>query len=104
MTYAQKICGGLVLLTASTLLISPSNAQEGPPCGARDDVVAQLSTTYEEARVAMALDPRGIVEIWVNAETGSFSVTITTPEGMTCLLSAGEHWTDPAPLATGPAV
>lgn len=103
MTYSQKICAALVLLTGGVFASAPATAQDGPPCGPREQVIAHLTENFAEARVAMALDPRGIVEIWV-AQGGSFTVTITTPEGNTCLLSAGQHWTTPAPLATGPAV
>ncbi|RED14139.1 hypothetical protein [Pontivivens insulae] len=104
MNLFQKTCGSLTLLTVGALLADASAAQDGPPCGARDSVVSHLTETYGESRQAIALDARGIIEIWVNENTGTFTVTITTVEGVTCLLSAGEHWTDPAPLATGPAV
>jgi hypothetical protein len=34
-----------------------------------------------------------MVEIWTSDKTGSFSILVTRPDGISCLVSAGNHWT-----------
>lgn len=104
MTGFQKHIAASLAFFGAALAALDARA-EGAPCGPRDQVIERLTGHFGETRRAMALDPRGILEIFASEETGSWTVTITTPEGLTCLIAAGEHWTDaPGAPVTGPGV
>jgi hypothetical protein len=71
----------------------------GPPawaagCGLRDVLVEKLTETYAERLTATGLqNAQSMVEIWTSDKTGSFSILVTRPDGISCLVSAGNHWT-----------
>ena len=72
---------GLVAGTASAQAI----------CGKRDDIVAQLEKKYGETRRSVGVqEGRGVVEVYASASTGSWTILITNPRGMSCLMAAGE--------------
>ncbi|NNE51028.1 MAG: hypothetical protein HKN30_01335 [Sulfitobacter sp.] len=75
----------LYIVTASDL------AAQGRNCAPRDAVVGRLAERYGETRQSMGLGANNsIVEVFASAETGSWSITITTPSGLTCLVAAGQ--------------
>lgn len=101
MTLFQRTLASSVVLFAGALFVADAQAQTAE-CGPRNEAITMLTDRYSETRRAMALDPRGIVEVFASDETGTWSVTLTLPDGRTCLIAAGEHWTDnPGAPATG---
>ncbi len=71
----------------------PAFAQEEPPCGDRADIVAGLAETYGETALATALSSDGlIIEIFNDAEDGSWTILATGPNAPTCIVSVGEMW------------
>lgn len=79
-------------LALGTLMIAhPGAAAAQATCGQRDNIVSQLEERYGESRRSMGLQQgRGIVEVWASDETGTWTIVITTPQGLTCLMAAGE--------------
>lgn len=74
------------------LLAFPVLAQNPPNCKPRNDMEGFL-TTFGEERVAVGVsDDSGLVEIWRNKKTGTFTITGTALNGMTCIFSAGRGW------------
>lgn len=74
---------------------SGANAQsaESPPCGNRDEMISHLSGKYSEETVAMGLAANGAVVEVLSSESGtSFTIVYTTPQGLTCLMAAGDNW------------
>ena len=103
MTLFQKTLASSLVLFAAGIFAADVQAQE-VQCSPRNDAIRILTDDFGETRRAMALDNRGIVEIYASAETGTWTVTLTTPAGRTCLLAAGEHWTpNPGAPSTGMA-
>lgn len=77
------------------LLASPVAAQTMQmmqlPCNARDSVIAALATKYAEGIKAQALDGRGLMfEVFANEETGTWTTTLTSAAGLTCIVATGE--------------
>ncbi len=75
-------------------------------CGPRDGIVAQLRGDYAENRAGAGLSslrsnmPGFMFEVWRNAGTGTWTITITGPDGITCGLGWGTDWHDyDAPVA-----
>lgn len=84
--------GALMAIFGATTL-----AQSVPtvPCAAYADVVAEISgEAYGELRLgAGGSGSGGTLEIWVNAETGTWSALTVTPDGAAaCLAASGNDW------------
>lgn len=81
------------LALAALLLALPGLAQAQDPrqCGPRDAVVALLADRYGESRQALGLAANNaMVELFANAESGTWTITGTTASGTTCLIASGE--------------
>ena len=91
------------LLTAAalaTLAATPLVAQSNlGPCGERDYFVDKLSETYAEEPVAGGLQSEdSLVEIWASEETGTFTILVTDPSGLSCVAFTGDTFQKSAPL------
>lgn len=70
------------------LIASPAAAQV--TCLPLPVVIERLADGYGESPAVRAdLADGGMVTIWANAETGSWTLTVTRPDGSTCILGAG---------------
>ena len=79
----------LCALALGTLASADAGAQM--VCGEREDIVAQLKNKYGETRRSVGLQQgRGIVEVFANGDSGSWTILVTNPQGKTCLMAAGE--------------
>ncbi|MEL6887768.1 MAG: hypothetical protein AAFO86_03575 [Pseudomonadota bacterium] len=66
-------------------------AQQQRNCGPRDIVVMRLAEGYGETRQSMGLGANNaVIEVFASEETGSWTITVTTPNGMTCLVASGQ--------------
>ena len=62
-------------------------------CADRDTIVERLETQYGETRQAIGLASASqVMEVFASAETGSWTITVTRPDGMMCLMAAGQHY------------
>lgn len=80
---------GCALLTAS----GPGATAEGaaPNCARREQVVEQLANRYGETRQSIGLaSNNAVMEVFASPETGSWTITMTLPSGLTCLLASGQ--------------
>jgi hypothetical protein len=74
---------------AGLLLAAP--AQAAPQCGPRAAVLAHLAETYAETRQSIGLAANNMVmEVFASRESGSWTITVTTAEGVTCLVATGQ--------------
>ena len=64
-------------------------------CANRAAIVEQLQTRFSETRLGMGLHPDNlIVEIFTSLDSGSWTIIATRPDGISCLVAAGESWTE----------
>jgi len=87
------------MLGVSLSLPTHANAQQmmqrsGPVCGERGSLMDQLKGKYSEQPKSMGLAANGSVLEVLTAKTGTWTILLTTPQGITCLIAAGEHWED----------
>ncbi|WP_121065825.1 hypothetical protein [Chachezhania antarctica] len=62
-------------------------------CGPRESVVDRLAEGYGETRQSIGLGANNqVVEQFANPETGSWTITVTMPNGMTCLVASGQSF------------
>ena len=84
---APLIAGSLLLGAAAM----PTDVDAQTVCGKRDDIIKQLKVKYGETRRTVGVQQgRGVVEMYASSETGSWTILVTDPRGMTCLMAAGE--------------
>jgi len=82
------ISGALVLCLSA----QPSAAQVQMMCGDRGKVVSSLEKSYAEAPVSMGLASNGaVIEVFTSSK-GTFTIVMTHPSGLSCLMAAGESW------------
>jgi predicted benzoate:H+ symporter BenE len=61
-------------------------------CGERVDIIDTLKKRYHEVPVSMGLAGNGgVVEIFASTK-GSWTIIVTRPTGVACVVSAGEAW------------
>ncbi len=61
-------------------------------CGERRAVVANLEKTYSEAPVSIGLASNGAVIEVLASPTGTFTIILTQPNDLSCVMAAGESW------------
>jgi len=75
------------------LLASPVSAQGNRACAPRPVVLERLADGYGETRQSIGLGTQGaVVEVFASDETGSWTITVTMPTGMTCLIASGQDF------------
>ena len=85
----------------ATLFALPADAQN-MLCAQREMVLDELTGRYGEEVRGMGLAHQNrIVEVFVSEETGTWTITVTSPNGMTCLMAAGQHFATMEPSAAG---
>ena len=80
-----------ISLLAGLIAAGSATAQMRAACGDRDTVVNRLSSTYGETVQSMGLGANnGIFEVFASDDTGTWTITVTMPNGRTCLLASGQ--------------
>lgn len=98
----MKVKLAVLALAAATLGPLPALAQ-GQNCGVRTAVVERLATKYGESRQSIGMAPQGrVVEVFASLETGTWTITVTMPNGVTCLVASGQSF-EPLDEAVEPA-
>lgn len=80
----------------------PAEAQAAREfCASHDEVVQRLHDRFGETLRSAGLhrDDR-LVEVYASEDTGTWTILVTRPDGVSCLLASGELWEpDARPLA-----
>ena len=96
-----------VSLAFGVLILAAHGASAGQQCGTRAAILAQLSDKWGETRRAVGLAANNMVmETFASDATQSWTITVTTPEGRTCLIATGDGFegtADPLPAKGDPA-
>lgn len=60
-------------------------------CGPRDAVVTRLAEKFGETRQSIGVAANNsVVEVYASHDSGSWTITVTLPNGMTCLVASGQ--------------
>ena len=87
---AMLLTGLLFCLTAS--LAMPVQAQSPPACAERDRILAFLDRNFEEKPTAVGVTADGqLLEVLSNP-SGSWTLVLTRPGGISCMISSGQGW------------
>lgn len=76
----------------AALLVCQSAAAQGA-CDRRERVLSLLAEKYQETPVAVGVTTQGSLVEVLSHDTGkTWTIVITSPQGISCLLLTGEDW------------
>lgn len=109
MSRFAKIAPLAAAAVAAALIAAPgalaqSGVQSQMVCGEREHLVNHLGQAYAEAPSNTGLAATGnLVEV-LTSEEGSWTILVTEPNGVTCVVAAGDNWETLPRVAMGPAL
>lgn len=87
----------LIAFAAAAMLIAPPATAAASYCAPRDKLLQQLAENYGETRRAGGVQGgHAVVEVYASAETGSWTIVLTRPDGDACAVAAGQSWSEEA--------
>ncbi len=88
----RLMIASLISAAVSAGIASPTLAQ-GASCADRNLIVERLAKKYGETRQSAGLNQNnGMVEVFASDDTGTWTILVTMPNGMSCLMAAGKAW------------
>jgi hypothetical protein len=83
----------LALGLGLALTAAQQAAAQSRNCAPRDAVLTRLAETYGESRQSIGLGQQGtVIETFASNDTGTWTITVTTPNGLTCLVASGQSY------------
>jgi hypothetical protein len=83
-----------LLLGLAGLALASAPAAATSTCAVRSTIVGQLADRYSETRRGIGMTGNNaVVEVFAS-DAGTWTVTVTLPSGMTCLVASGSNWED----------
>ena len=89
---------GTAVSASVAALVFPALATAAAPvCGERNDVLTKLASDFREQPASAALTSDGqLLEVLKSDSKMTWSILITSPQGVSCIVAAGESWQDKA--------
>jgi hypothetical protein len=89
------------------MLAAAQVANSAPQCDTREAVTALLADRYGETRRAVGIAGQAaVMELFAAEDTGTWSITMTLPDGQMCLMASGANYetvTEELPAKGDPA-
>ena len=102
---AAFLAFALLAVGALPLGPGPASAQGAPAiCTARDGLLSQLEQKYGEVPVAIGVADGALIELLTAKDGTTWTIILTSPKGLSCLIASGEGWRPLAPVLSGPSV
>ncbi len=87
--FKRTLSGAVIFGMAA--IAPPAFAQA--TCADRTKITENLINKFGEAHIGGGLQSgTQMIEIWSSAQTGSFTILLTRPNGISCIVSSGRHW------------
>ncbi|MBP1805335.1 hypothetical protein [Rubellimicrobium aerolatum] len=75
---------------ALALMAGAAGAEPAQQCSEHDAMARHLAENWGESRKSVALDAASsMVELYASEETGTWTLTVTSPGGPTCMIASG---------------
>ena len=85
------------------LLAVRAPASAAPICVTHKNVVEQLANGFSEVPIAIALTRDGnVIEVFSGGDRATWTIVMTRPDGMSCLVASGDSWENLPELPSGP--
>lgn len=92
-----------LVLAAMMAFTSPAAAQTN--CMKRENALKQLAMGFNETRIAVGVaDNGGLVEVLSSRNGQTWTILMTLPNGISCLMAAGENWESVKAIAMGSGI
>jgi len=79
-----------LLAYAAIALVAANTAEAQQNCAERAVVIESLAERYGETRQTIGLGENNhVVETFASVETGTWTITVTLANGVTCLVASG---------------
>ncbi len=102
---AAIVALGLLAVGALPLGSDPALAQGAPAvCRARDGLRSQLESKYGEVPVAIGVADGQLIELLTAKDGITWTIILTSPKGLSCLIASGEGWRPLVPVSNDPSV
>ena len=90
---SREKLAALLCFAAMIFGAGPAAPQSSGNCAMRHQVIARLASTYGETRQSVGLGANNqVVEVFASLETGTWTITVTNPNGLTCLVASGQAY------------
>ena len=83
------------------LNVTAANAQA--ICGERAKFLDHLRKNHKEAPSSIGITSTGQILEVLTSETGTWTIILTHPNGLTCMVASGEAWEPIKRVALGPS-
>ncbi|WP_128515067.1 hypothetical protein [Tabrizicola thermarum] len=91
----------------AAMLAAADIAHGAPQCDSREAVTALLADRYGETRRSIGIAGQAaVMELFASDATGTWSITLTLPDGRMCLMASGSNYealTEDLPAGGDPA-
>lgn len=96
----------LAAVVTSHSASAQQQSQQAPACVKRTELLSHLSKKFQEAPVAMGVADNGaLLEVFSTTDGATWTVALTMPNGVTCLVATGQSWENVPRMAQfGPPV
>ncbi len=76
------------------LVITAATAtQAGAQCGPHREVLKRLAEQHQELPVAVGIADNGrLIEVLASRDGATWTLIVTTPRGVSCLVASGQDW------------
>ncbi|MDO6584405.1 hypothetical protein Q4543_02640 [Salipiger sp. 1_MG-2023] len=101
----KQTIASMALLAAATavLIAGPARARQPNACAPRQQVVEKLAQKYGETQRSIGLGSNNaVMEVFASEQTGTWTITVTTTAGMTCLVASGQAFETMAEMLSAP--
>ncbi|MGB5864984.1 MAG: hypothetical protein WBG95_11880 [Sulfitobacter sp.] len=96
MTRTAKILHLAALTAGAALFIilgTQTSAQTPRNCGSRDVIVDRLASGFGETRQSVGIGSNNaMVEVFASSDSGSWTILVTSPSGVSCLVASGQSF------------
>ena len=75
------------LAAIACILAAPVYGQS--TCADRDGMTTALAATYGEQQRMVAVNGSSVIEFWGNEDASTWTLIVTYPDGVSCVLGAG---------------
>ncbi len=89
-----------ITVIALIAMLLPSSGLANELCGERNDLIQHFGAEYTEVLTARGLANNGIVWEVLTSPGGTWTIILTNPMGISCLIGAGEAWSKTPAAAT----
>ncbi len=83
----------VITVVAAFAFVSTSAAAQTQQCDQRQKVIGHLAKKYQETPIAAGVTGAGgLVEVLSTGDGDTWTIIVSNPNGVSCLVAAGEGW------------